>query len=259
MKGEAMQGKISRKSIRESLDQVPIEQLFSPSVSRELTHKQKTFAREVAKGSTKADAYRKAYKADAAPSTIHTAPYELAANPVISREIEAYKLALQAQEYSSPAALRALVIQSLVQVVIDPNAKHATKVAAAKVLGTVTEVAAFTERKEITTIKHSADAKAQVLDQLRALMRSQAVDAVEVDADSLLSELAQGAPESGPADPHLPATPLEPHAESLHILHTTPHKQTSDFSSPHKVSPDFPNPLHNQQNRDDPPSSSESK
>ena len=254
-----MQGKISRKAIRESLDQIPIEQLFSPSVSRELTHKQKTFAREVAKGATKADAYRRSYKANAAPSTIHTAPYEVAANPAVAREIEAYKLALQAAEYSSPAALRALVIQSLVQVVIDPDAKHATKVAAAKVLGTVTEVAAFTERKQVTTITHSADAKAQVLDQLRALMRSQAVDAVEVDADSLLAELTGAAPDSSPADPHLPATPLEPHAESLHILHTTPLKQSPDFSNPLKQSPNFPDPMHNQQNRDDPPSSLESK
>ena len=254
-----MQGKLSRKGIKESLDQVPLEQLFSPSVSRELTHKQKTFAREVAKGATKADAYRKAYKADAAPTTIVSEPYSVARNPLVSREIEAYKLALQAAEYSSPAALRALVIQSLVQVVIDPEAKHATKVAAAKVLGTVTEVAAFTERKQVTTITHSADAKAQVLDQLRALMRSQAVDAVEVDADSLLAELTGAAPNSSPADPHPPATPLEPHAESLHILHTTPHKQSPDFHDSLEQSFDFPNPMHNPSNRDDPPSSSESK
>ena len=195
-----MKGKLSRKQVGEALETVPLDQLFSSSVSRELTHKQKTFAREVAKGATKAEAYRRSYKANAAPSTIHTAPYELASHPVISREIEAYKLALQAQEYQSPAALRALVIQSLVQVVIDPEAKQATKVAAAKVLGTVTEVAAFTERKEVTTIKHSVDARAQVLEQLRSIMRAQSIDAVDVDADSLLAELA-------PADPHPPATP----------------------------------------------------
>ena len=239
-----MQGKISRKAIKESMDQIPLEHLFSPSVSRELTHKQKAFSREVAKGATKADAYRRSYKANAAPSTLAVKPYELMRDDRIKAEIEAYRLALQAQEYSSPAALRALVIQSLVQVVIDPDAKHATKVAAAKVLGTVTEVAAFTERKQVTTITHSADAKAQVLDQLRALMRSQAVDAVEVDADSLLAELTGN---SSPADPHPPATPLEPSAESLHYLHTTPLK----------VSPDFPDPLHNTPNR--PPSSSEQK
>jgi hypothetical protein len=52
-----------------------------------------------------------------------------------------------------------LLIHSLVKVLADDNAKDATKVAAAKVLGTVTEVAAFTERRETHIIKSSADAK----------------------------------------------------------------------------------------------------
>jgi len=238
IKGEAMKSRLSRKEVNSALETVPLEQLFSPDVSKGLTHKQKTFAREVAKGSTKAQAYRTAYKADATPSTIHTAPYEVANHPAVSREIEAYKLALAAQEYQSPAALRALVIQSLVQVVIDPEAKQATKVAAAKVLGTVTEVAAFTERKEITTIKHSADARAQVLEQIRSIMRAQSIDAVDVDADSLLAELA-------PADPHPPATPPNASEESLHNIHTIPHEAPQDFSQPLDA-----------QNPDDPPLSS---
>ena len=231
-----MKGKLSRKQVGEALNTVPLEQLFSSSVSRELTHKQKTFAREVAKGSTKADAYRNSYKANAAPSTLAGKPYELMRDGRIKAEIEAYKLALQAQEYQSPAALRALVIQSLVQVVIDPDAKQATKVAAAKVLGTVTEVAAFTERKEVTTIKHSVDARAQVLEQLRSIMRAQSIDAVDVDADSLLAELA-------PADTHPPATPPNASEESLNYLHTIPHEVSQEESIPLKVpqeNPDFP-------------------
>jgi len=243
LKGEAMQGKLSRKEVNKALETVPLEQLFSIGVSKVLTHKQKTFAREVAKGATKAEAYRRSYKPNPAPSTIITEPYAVARNPLVSREIEAYRLALAAQEYQSPAALRALVIQSLVQVVIDPTAKQATKVAAAKVLGTVTEVAAFTERKEITTIKHSADARAQVLEQIRAIMRAQSIDAVDVDADSLLAEL----------DPHPPATPPNASAESLHNLHTIPHESLEEESIPHEVPQDFP------QNPEDPPLSSEQK
>ena len=232
-----MAGKLSRKQVGEALETVPLDQLFSSSVSRELTHKQKTFAREVAKGATKADAYRNSYKADAAPSTLAGKPYELMRDGRIKAEIEAYKLALQAQEYQSPAALRALVIQSLVQVVIDPDAKQATKVAAAKVLGTVTEVAAFTERKEVTTIKHSVDARAQVLEQLRSIMRAQSIDAVDVDADSLLAELA-------PADTHPPATPPNASEESLNYLHTIPLKPSDEESF---------SPFTDDQNPEDPP------
>jgi len=226
-----MTGKLSRKQVGEALNTVPLEQLFSVDVSRGLTHKQKKFAREVAMGSTKAEAYRRSYKPNPAPSTIITEPYAVARNPLVSREIEAYKLALAAQEYQSPAALRALVIQSLVQVVIDPTAKQATKVAAAKVLGTVTEVAAFTTRAEVTTIKHSVDAKAQVLEHLRAIMRAQSIDAVDVDADSLLAELS-------PADPHPPATPPNASEESLHNIHTIPHESPEEESIPHEVSQD---------------------
>lgn len=243
-----MTGKLSRKQVVQALDTVPLEQLFSSSVSRELTHKQKTFAREVAKGSTKADAYRNSYKANAAPSTLAGKPYELMRDGRIKAEIEAYKLALAAQEYQSPAALRALVIQSLVQVVIDPDAKQATKVAAAKVLGTVTEVAAFTERKEVTTFKHSVDAKAQVLEQLRAIMRAQSIDAVDVDADSLLAELAPQADAEGPPDAtHPPATPPNASEESLHNLHTTPLKPSDQESF---------SPFTDDQNPEDPPLSS---
>lgn len=261
LKGEAMQRKLSRKEVNKALDTVPLEQLFSVDVSRELTHKQKTFAREVAKGSTKAEAYRRAYKPNPAPSTIITEPYAVARNPLVSREIEAYKLALAAQEYQSPAALRALVIQSLVQVVIDPDAKQATKVAAAKVLGTVTEVAAFTTRAEVTTIKHSVDAKAQVLEHLRAIMRAQSIDAVDVDADSLLAELApQADSESPPDDPHPPATPPNASEESLNYLHTTPLEVSQEESIPLKPSDQESfSPFTDDQNPEDPPLSSEQK
>jgi hypothetical protein len=254
LKGEAMQRKLSRKEVNQALETVPLDQLFSIDVSKGLTHKQKTFAREVARGATKAEAYRRSYKSNAAPSTIVSEPYAVARNPLVSREIEAYKLALAAQEYQSPAALRALVIQSLVQVVIDPDAKQATKVAAAKVLGTVTEVAAFTTRAEVTTIKHSVDAKAQVLEHLRALMRAQSIDAVDVDADSLLAEL----------DPHPPATPPNASEESLYNLHTIPHKPPEDphevSQNPHKPPQDFLEPTQEEPDfPEHPPLSSEQK
>ena len=184
--------KLTRKQIREGLDQIPVEHLFSKAVSRGLTAKQKSFALEVAKGSTGAAAYRKAYDTQASKQNQGNQACRLKANPKISAEIEAYALAIEAEKHRSPAALRALVIQSLVQVVIDPDAKQATKVQAAKVLGTVTEVAAFTERKEVRTITSSEDARAKVMGELRRLMGAGAEDAKVIDAaaDSLLAELA---------------------------------------------------------------------
>ena len=240
-----MTSKLTRKQLVEALDTVPMTEILGKSVSRELTPKQKRFAHEVAKGKTKADAYRTAYKPTATKRTLAAKPYELARDERVKREIEAYQMAIEAAKYRTPAALRELVIQSLVEVVINPDAKESVKVAAAKVLGTVTEVAAFTERKEVRTVSSSEDAKAQVMQQIRELMKAQAQDAtvIEADATSLLDELsaasdkpaaAENTPpidECGQAEPHPSPTPQTMQKESHPLLHTTPHEQTQSQSN----------------------------
>ena len=181
--------KLSRKALEEGIKTVPLEHILGADVSRKLTAKQRRFAHEVAKGSTKADAYRAAYNVTS-HRTLNNEPYRLADDPRVSREIEAYTLALETAKLRSPAALRELVIQSLVRVITDPDSKAGQITAAAKVLGTVTEVAAFTERKEVRTISSSEDARAKVMAELRALVSSGTEDATVIEADSLLQELA---------------------------------------------------------------------
>jgi hypothetical protein len=222
---------LTRKQIREGLSQVPIDQVLG--VSGELTTKQKRFAAELASGSTKAGAYRKVYSPTAKPKTAGDAGYKLSTDSRIVREIEAYRLANEAAKYRSAQQLRDLVIQSLVQVVIDPEAKHAVRVQAAKVLGTVTEVAAFTERKEITTIKTSTDARAQLMQQLRDMVKASAVDAVEVDALSLMQELAPIAPSD---EPHPGGTPLIDGEHGLNTTHTIPHEGIPPLSQKEDLS-----------------------
>jgi hypothetical protein len=151
-------------------------------------------------------------------------PYRVAADPRISAEVEAYKLAIEASKHRTPAALRELVIQSLVQVVIDPLAKQSTKVAAAKVLGTVTEVAAFTERKEIRTIRSSEDTKAKIMGQLREMLNAGAEDVTFVEADTLLRELA--------GETHPSPTPPNGVAESQDPIHTIPPELSVEESDP---------------------------
>ena len=138
----------------------------------------------------------------------------------MQREIEAYALAIEAEKHRSPAALRSLVIQTLTQVLIDPDTKPAVRINAAKVLGTVTEVAAFTERKEVRTISSSEDARARVMQELRGLLTSNASDATIIEADSLLQELtgdavkfnASPAVESAEPDQQTPPHPDPPDA-----------------------------------------------
>lgn len=229
-----MVSKLSRKQLGEALETVPIEHVLGKTVSKGLTAKQKRFALEVAKGATKASAYRAAYDVTS-KATMTSKPYELARDGRIQAEIAAYETAIEAAKYRTPAALRELVIQSLVSVVINPETKDSVKVAAAKVLGTVTEVAAFTERKEVRTIKSSDDAKAQVLNQIRSIMREQATDAsvIEADADSLLAEIA-GTPDKTPeGTTHPPGTPPSAAQESPSSIHTIPPEQS--VSSPDSI------------------------
>jgi len=221
--------KLSRKAIEEGLDQVPMAEILGVSVSKGLTHKQKTFAREIAKGATKAEAYRRSYKANPSPHTIAAEPYRVASDPRVSAEVEAYKLALEAAKHRTPEALRQLVIKTLVDVAINPDTKDSVKVAAVKVLGTVVEVGAFLERREVINTSSSSQAKAQLLEQLREMMKGSAVDAIEVDADSLLAELTPEPLETLPANTHPEPTPQTGEQESQVLKHTIPLKQTPKF------------------------------
>lgn len=212
---------LSRKQIREGLEQVPMADILGVS-HKAITPKMQTFAREIAKGSKKVDAYRKAYKADAKPSSLAKDPYTLANDPRVILEVEAYKLALESAKHRTPEALRSLVIQSLVQVLIDPKAKQSTKVQASKVLGTVTEVSAFTERREVRHIRSSEDTKAKIMGQLREMLNAGAEDVTFVEADTLLRELA--------GETHPSPTPPNGVAESQDPIHTIPHESTQQDS-----------------------------
>lgn len=200
-KGEAQRLKgISAKRAREArqyLETVSPSQLghMLTGSSKTLTAKQRAYAYHVAQGATKAEAYRQAGYASTR-RTLACKPYELIRDERIQREIEAYRLAAEASKHRTAEDLRSLVIQTLVQQVIDPDCPPAVRTQAAKTLGNVTEVAAFTERRE-SVVHHSSDKlRAQILEQMQALMGGRIIDGdrIEHDADSLLSELASSGP-----------------------------------------------------------------
>lgn len=230
---------MKRKEIKQALKDMPIEVALMVGKS-DLTSKQREFAKNVALGYTGAESYRKSYNTATTKKRQGDQASRMKADPRIAAEIEAYELALEAAKYRSSESLRALVIQSLVNVLIDPETKQSQKVAAAKVLGTVTEVAAFTERKEITTVNGSDTIKTQIMDQLKTLMLGSGnPDITDVDAIDLLSEL-QGSEDEDDldyGDPTHPAPPAVEESESPASLHTIPHEQSDNFSIPHEQFP----------------------
>jgi len=193
--------KLTRAQIRAGLDTIPIESLLSSGQGKtpKLTTKQRDFARAVAMGKTKAQAYRDAYKADPAPSTMITEPYAVARNPLVAREVEAYKLAIEAEKHRTPSQLKALLVQQLVQHSLDEEFPPASRVACLKLLGSLYDVGAFVERKEITTINRSGDIRARLLSRLQTITVD--ADVKADDALDLLAEIRNGreSPDDGAA------------------------------------------------------------
>lgn len=223
-----MPKRLTRQEIANGLEGVGMDRVIlgaqSP-VSR-LTHKQRTFAKAIALGETKAGAYRSAYNTHAAPHKQSLEGQRLVANPIVARQIEAFKVAQAAAAYATPALLRSLVIERLTAAAIDPSVKPAQQLRALELLGKVTEVAAFTERREIIKVDTSGTAKSRLLASLRLAIEGSVTDVTLKPATELLEELAQAhAEKAGDATPPTP----DPHAGEEWPpvpMHSKPLKQT---------------------------------
>jgi hypothetical protein len=207
----------SRKQMREAIQDKGIASVLR--VPRQaLTHKQRKFAEAlVLDEMTGADAYRTAYNAKGTPKAVGTNASKLKADARIQLEIQALEHAKQVAAWHSAEALRSLVISTLTSTIIDPETKPATRITAAKILGTVTEVAAFTERKEVTHIQDSGAIREQIMSQLKTMLLN-TDDAQDIDANELLTELTADGPHPGGTPPnaerdsgaHVHTIPLEP-------------------------------------------------
>lgn len=197
--------KLSRKEISQGLEMMPIETLLlgvNNSKTKRLTAKQIAFAEEVAKGNSKAEAYRKSHNSKGKPKTQSQEGQNLTKNPAIAEQIEAFKIAIEAQKYLLPAHLRALTIHKLTEKALDASIPPAQQIKALELLGKITEVALFTERREIVQISDPDQIKVKLLESLRSALGAGAVVDVEAHSvESLLAEIADPAPESADPDP----------------------------------------------------------
>lgn len=205
--------RLTREQIKEGLNQVPLDALLvgaNNSREKKLSAKDVEFARQLALGESKAGAYRKSRETKAKPQTATRKGQALAKLDSIQTLKQAFETAFELERLRTPAQLRALVISELTKKAIDPNVKDAQQIKALELLGKVTEVAAFTERREVLKLSASVDIKERLLESLRAVAKSDAQDANTIDADSLLAELsALPAPEATENEPA--ETPPHPH------------------------------------------------
>jgi len=225
-----MPQKLTRAQIKEGLDQIPIDLLLSSGQNKKpaLTSKMKNFARNVALGKTQAQAYRESYNATGKKKTHGDNASRLARDTRIKTEIEAYTLAIEAEKHRTPSQLKALLVQQLVQHSLDDEFPPAQRVQCLKLLGSLFEVGAFVERKEITTINKSMDIRARLLATL-----GQAIDIEpkmiddDVEAKSLLEEIAPTMQKVQAITPTTPPPAQSGAAVPVHPTHTIPDTQSS--------------------------------
>lgn len=224
--------KLTRKQIEQGFDQFPVEVLLSagPGKKADLTPRQREFARQLALAPSKAEAYRRAYNSTGKPKTQGDQASRLSRDSRIHAEMEAYKLALEAEKHRTPAQLKSLLVQQLVQHSLDEEFPPAQRVQCLKLLGSLFEVGAFVERKEITTIKRSEDIRARILETLKDVTDVQAIDVD--DGLSLLAELRprDDAEILGSADPTAGAPPQKSSGGSGEDTHTIPLKSPDPIS-----------------------------
>lgn len=171
---------------------MPISQVLlgSNQAGMTLTKKQKAFAEEVVKTGNKSAAYRKAYNTKGKATTQSRKAQEVAKNGKVSAYILALEEAKAAETYLLPARLRTLAIHRLTNLALNDEIAPAQQLKALELIGKMTEVALFTERRELIQTTDSASMREQLLNSIRLAISSEgATDVEAIEVDSLLDEI----------------------------------------------------------------------
>ena len=224
---------MNRKAIREQVKTKGIEGAMRVPKGT-LTPKMRKFAEAVALGNTGADAYRSAYSNRGSVDTIGNNASRLKADARIKAEIERIERANELAALHSSEGLRSIVISTLAEIATNPESKDAVRVQAVRSIGQLVGVDAFRETKRVEHVKDSGELREQILGQLKTLMLASS-DVQEVDAESLLSEIASD-------EPHRPPTTPKKIRDSDSHEHTIPHEQSQNFLNSHEQSPEISEP-----------------
>ena len=236
--------KITRRAIKEGLEQIPMETiLLGIGKETKLTHKQKEFARQVALGKTKSGAYRESYNTKGSSKTVGNDAYKLAKRPEIISEIEAYKIAIEAEKHRTPAQLKSLLIHQLVKHSLDENFPPAQRIKCLELMGKLYEVGAFEERKTTTIVHESAKVKERLLSQLKSVINGDYINEVREltdEGDELLAEIRTQLPgEAGEQEATTPPPAQTGPSAGQPYTHTIPHSESLTESVSSKQPPQY--------------------
>jgi hypothetical protein len=247
--------KLTRKQITDGLKTMPIDKLLlgTDSKTKTLTKKQQDFARLVAEGTPKAEAYRNTYNTNGNKAVEASEGSRLSMTPAVSAMIDQLKVSIEATKYLLPVHLRSLIVQKLTEKALDDSIKTSDQLRAIELLGKLTDVSAFTERKEIVKHSDSTEARAKLINAITNAIKTTKTlsDDKRMSAESLLDEIANHSNgaiidvedseclvnESDAAKNEIPAAPHTPQDQNEalsmgHGMHTISDKELEKDSPP---------------------------
>ena len=228
--------KLNKEQIKQSLAQLPAEAILGNQ--RNLTHKQKQFARNLVAGMNQTEAMDKAYNYKGKRKTMSDDASRLANDHRIAAEVEALERAKSYADYQTSSEmirrLRSLVVSQLTKEATDPNSKAGERIQALSKLGQVAELSVYKSVSEQIVHKSSDKLRADLMAQIKEAMQANTIDiGDDQDAIDLLAEIS-GLPRPEPFEDG--ATPPDPDPPFLEIsdeqlLHTIPDTQSQSKSN----------------------------
>jgi len=190
--------KLTKKEIAEGIQSVPIERILLGANSKngiKLTKKQKEFAEQVVATGNKTEAYRRAYNTNGKRTTASRDAIKVSSNPNVLTYMNALNAQKEVEEYLLPTRLRALAIHKLSNMALNDELPPAQQLKALELVGKMTEVALFSERREIVHTLDSNTLKAKLMDAVQlAIKNSKTIQArTKKTAQELLAELSADA------------------------------------------------------------------
>ena len=228
--------RLSKKKIEETLESSAMYEVLNIGKTA-LTTKQLKYCEHLARGETKAGAYRKAYNSKASSKIVANKGYEMAKRDDIQVITNAIKQAIEFERSYSAGQIRALVAHRLTVEAIAEESNPSVRVNALKALGTIAGVDSFIHRSETKVIKDSDKAKDELLEMLKSALsdNSRTINAEDADILALMNEIEHGASLIDPATISDPLPPLMAEGTPSSTLHTIPNTQSHPKSSPPEV------------------------
>lgn len=186
--------RLTKAEIAQGMKTVPIETIILGSQGKQgikLTKRQKEFAEQVVSTGNKSEAYRRSYNHTGKRTTAARNAQTISKSTNVQTYIQALELAKQSEEYLLPQRLRAMAIHKLSTMALDDTMPPAQQLKALELVGKMTEVALFSERREIVHSLDASSLKAKLMDAVQlAITNSKSIRTVtKRTAQQLMAEI----------------------------------------------------------------------